>query len=114
MRTFKAIAEEDTPRLDIKVSDPFFTEKRANMKFRELLAEFEHEYRQIADFAQGLSDEQLNRKAHVPMLKETTVGEYPTLAQWILVIGDHHLGMHIDHMREILEALGGRPDVTRG
>jgi hypothetical protein len=40
------------------------------------------------------------------MLKETPVGEYPTLAQWISVIGDHHLGSHTDHMREILEELG--------
>jgi len=106
MSTFRAILDEDTPLLDIKVEDPFFTEKRASIRFRELLAKFEREYRQIADFAHDLSDEQLSRKAHIPMLKETPVGEYPTLAQWISVIGDHHLGSHTDHMREILEELG--------
>jgi hypothetical protein len=34
------------------------------------------------------------------------MGEYPSLAAWILTIGEHHLGMHIDHMREILQDLG--------
>ena len=40
------------------------------MTFAALLAEFEKEYSRIADFAAGLSADQLNRKAHVPLLKK--------------------------------------------
>ncbi|MBI4963661.1 MAG: DinB family protein [Desulfomonile tiedjei] len=101
-----AIVEQDTPRIDIDPENPFFTEKRSRMTLSELLAEFESEYRRIAEFTTGLSEEQLGRKAHIPLLKETPMSEYPTCAAWIAAIGEHHLGMHIDHMREILQGLG--------
>jgi hypothetical protein len=104
--SIRVILEEDTPRIDIDPENPFFTEKRSRMTFRELLAEFEAEYRKIADFVTGLTEEQLSRKAYIPLLKETPMGEYPTCAAWIGAIGEHHLGMHMDHMREILQGLG--------
>ncbi len=101
---FKDIVEKDTPRLDIDVENPFFSERRAAMSFSGLLAEFESEYDRIAEFVASMSDDQLKRKAHIPMLKEY-LGEYPTLATWAQTIGLEHLGMHIDHMKEILQAL---------
>ena len=76
------------------------------MTFAALLAEFEKEYSRIADFAAGLSADQLDRKAHVPLLKETPLGEYPTLAEWIAALVDYHVGFHTDHLREIRGALG--------
>jgi hypothetical protein len=113
MPILHAFLEKDTPSLDIETENPFFFEDRARKTFAELLTEFDSEYRRIAKFAAGLSEEQLNRKAHIPFLKVTPVGEYPTLAGWIQVIGDVHLGSHTDHMREILEALGARPGILR-
>jgi hypothetical protein len=104
--TFSAFVEKDVPRLDIEAEDSFFSENRARATFADLIEEFEAEYSRIAEFTAGLSDEQLSRKAHIPMLKESPIGEYPTLSGWIQVIGEHHLAMHGDHMREILEALG--------
>lgn len=100
------ILGKDTPRLDIEVEDPFFSERRAGMTFGELLSEFETEYSRMAELVRGLSEEQLNRKAHIPFLRDTPVGEYPTLATWIQTIGDRHLTMHTEHMREIMDILG--------
>jgi hypothetical protein len=98
--------DQDTPRFDIEPENPYFTDRRSRLTFAALLAEFEREYSRIADFAAGLSADQLNRKAHIPLLKETPIGEYPTLAEWIAALVDYHVGFHIDHLKEVRGALG--------
>ena len=105
----RAILEQDTPRVDIEVANPFYTEKRRSMPFRELLMQFERDYLQLADLVEGLTAEQLGRKAHIPLLKETPMGEYPTLAGFVSAISEYHMDFHVKHMREVLEALRSNP-----
>jgi hypothetical protein len=106
MPTVRAILEQETPLLDIEIENPFFTGKRTSMTFAELLSEFEGEYGRLAEVAEGFNREQLERKAHIPMLKETPLGEYPTLAGWISGLSDFHVGFHIEHMKEVLKEIG--------
>lgn len=103
----RAFIERDTPLLDLNAENPFFTENRAVMSFGELVAECELNYQRVAEFAEELTEEQLARTAHIPELKDSPLSEYPTLAGMIGGLGEFHIQFHIDHLREILEALSG-------
>jgi hypothetical protein len=97
----KRILEEDHPLIEMVAEDPFFSEKRSKMTLAGLLAALEKEYGQMADLAAGLTEDQLNRKARIPLFKETPLGENPTLAEVIQALAGYHLGFHIDHLKEI-------------
>lgn len=106
MPVIKAFLEKDTPRIDIIAEDPFFTEKRSGMTLSGLLSEFEKEYSRVADLVAGLSQDQLNRKAHIPLFKDLSMGEYPTLAEFVTALAEFHISFHIDHLRDVLQELG--------
>jgi len=105
MTTIRAFLEHETPEVDLHPGETQLSERRARMSFAQLLGEFDRGYGALAEFVSGLSPQQLARKAHVEALKESPLGEYPSLAVFLQGVADHHITFHIDHMREILEAL---------
>ncbi len=104
----RLVLDKETPEIHLEPGNSHFTEKRVRMSMTELLAEFERRTDVIADMVSGLTPEQLGRKAHIPGLKESPLGEYPTLGAFTRGIAESHIQYHIDHMKEILEALGAQ------
>ena len=101
----RSFLDSDVPTINLDTENPFFTENRARMSFVELVAECEQNYERVAHLASELSEDQLGRKAHIPKLKDSPLGEYPTLEGMIHGLGEYHVQFHIDHLREILAAL---------
>jgi len=106
MPAITLILEQDIPRVDLVAEDPFFTDRRSRLSMTDLLSEFEQEYHRIADLLANASEDQLRRKAHIPLFKDTPLGEYPTLAAFIGALGEWHMEFHLNHMKEVLQALG--------
>ncbi|MBA4393299.1 MAG: maleylpyruvate isomerase [Desulfobacca sp.] len=106
MPALQAILKIDTPRLDMEAADPYYTGKRPQLTFTELLSQLNEEYGRMAELVTGLSVEQLARKGHIPLFKETPMGEYPTLAMFVGALAEYHLDDHINHMKEIIQLLG--------
>ena len=104
----KAFVDSDIPMLDLDTENPFFTENRARMSFIELVTECERNYQSIANFAEELTEDQLERKARIPKLKDSPLGEYPTLEGMINGLGEYHVQFHIDHLVEILASLSNK------
>jgi len=110
----QAFLDGDTPTIDIDPGNPFFSGERSRMTLAQLISAVENEYDGLARFAAGLTAEQLQRKARIPKIKESPLGEYPTLADMVSGLGVGHLQFHLDQMREIVQALSAETGGTAG
>ena len=102
----RRFVDEDTPLIGVVAGLPYYTPARQAMSLSELRAGVWRQYGEVADFISGLNDEQLGRRGRVPLLKETPIGEQPTLGQWAGAIINFHLTDHIGQMGKVREALG--------
>jgi len=96
----KRILDEDTPRIDVTPGVSYY-EKRKDASTSQLLLQVESAYGEAGQFLGGLSEEQLSRKANVPMLKETPFGENVTLGQLAGLLINFHLSDHVNQLRNL-------------
>lgn len=96
----KRFVQEETPDLGLTPGQTYAA-GRENIAIDELARDVVVQYRQIADWAGSLSDEQLSRTARIPFLKETPLGETPTLQVWLGAMLSFHLPQHIDQLKAL-------------
>jgi len=101
MYEFKRFLNEETPALGITPGS--YGDVRKDAPLSELVSKLDSDYAQIGTFLAGLNDEQLNRKAHIPFLKETPLGEYPTLGQWAIGLISFHLNDHVQQLKNLAQ-----------
>jgi hypothetical protein len=92
---------EETPQLGITPGQTPYTDDKGKVPVQELVSRVETQYADVGKFLAGLNEEQLNRKAHVPFLKETPLGEYPTLGQWAVGLINFHLNDHVQQLKNL-------------
>lgn len=102
---FRRFMDEDRPLIGIMTGLPYYTPTRQAMSVGDLQGAVSSRYRGLADFLSSLTDEQLKRKARVPLLKETPIREYPTMAQFVGVL-DFHLNDHVNQIRNARQQIG--------
>jgi hypothetical protein len=93
--------KEETPELGVEPGQTPYNTDRGKVPVDELVSRVENQYAEVGKFLAGLSEEQLNRKAHVPFLKETPLGEYPTLGQWAMGLINFHLNDHVQQLKNL-------------
>ncbi len=96
----KQVIREDTPVVEFEIGASHY-EGRQNMSVAELTSKVTSAYNEMGHFLSGLSEEQLNRQARAPQLKETPMTEYPTLGQLAAAVINFHLNDHINHLRNL-------------
>jgi hypothetical protein len=99
MYEFKRFLNEDTP--DLGIVPGRYGDNRKDASVSELVAKIDADYAAIGSFLAGLNDEQFGRKARVEILKETPLGEYPTLGQWAGAMINYHLADHVNQLRSL-------------
>jgi hypothetical protein len=95
------VLDEDEPLLGIVTGLPYYTPARQKMTVADLLGQVGSRYGRLSRFLDSLTDEQLQRTAHLPVFKDTSLGNRPTLAQFLSVLIDFHLPDHINQLRTI-------------
>lgn len=104
----QAFLEADTPTINISVENTFLSEARLAMDVGQLLAALKAEYEAMAVRIEALSEEEFGRTARIPQLKDSPLGEYPTLGALLAGLGTYHLQYHTDHLREVLADLAAQ------
>lgn len=105
---FRRFTDADEPLIEIVPEQTHFTEERRAMSFAQLAQLVEREYEGVAAYALGLGEEQFARRAHIPLFKESPLTERPTLAAMVGGMGQYHVQMHTDHLRQVLAELAAK------
>lgn len=97
---------EGVTELEVVPSITHYSVDRRDYPFVAMVEAVSGQYREIAEMAAAMDDEQIGRRVRIELLTDTPFGAEPTMGQWLMAIADMHLPGHIADIRETRTALG--------
>jgi hypothetical protein len=92
---------EDKPELPLTPGDVYTSPEREKATLQELAAAVAAQYRALGDYVAGLSNADLARIGRIGFLQQVRGSDEITLAKWATVIGNYHLNVHIEQIRNL-------------
>jgi hypothetical protein len=93
--------DEDKPELPLTPGDVYTSPEREKATLQELAAAVAAQYRALGDYVAGLSNADLARIGRIGFLQQVRGSDEITLAEWATVIGNYHLNVHIEQIRNL-------------
>lgn len=97
---------EGLTEIDVSPGITHYTIDRRQIPLAHLLDAVVRQYRTLGDVAAAMSDEEMDTRVRIELLKETPFGETPRLGEWLVAIADLHLPGHIAAIRETRDRVG--------
>lgn len=104
-----SFAERDLPVIEISPGDNFLTPERKRMTLAQMIAALDAQRRAVFTYLNGLTEQELGRKARIPLFKSFMGTDEIPLPMFIGALYDHHLNDHAGQIAKIRKAVGLPP-----
>jgi hypothetical protein len=94
------------PVIEIKPGESHLTPERQMMKLQQFKNALARHRREVFDYLEVLSDEDLQRKARIPLLRRLVDTDEVTIPMWVAAIFVTHWSDHVDQLAKIRKAVG--------
>jgi hypothetical protein len=101
-----SFAPTDLPVIDIKPGQMYLTPERQMMTLPQFEHALDRHRREALAYLETLGDEDLQRKARVPLFKRLLGTDEVTMPTWVEVLFAIHWGDHADQLAKIRKAVG--------
>lgn len=101
-----SFASSDLPLIEIKPGQVHLTPERQMMTLQQFRSALDRHRREAFAYLEGLRDEDLQRKARIPLFEPLLGTDEITMPTWIRVFFAIHWGDHADQLAKIRKAVG--------
>ena len=101
-----SFADRDLPTIDIAPGETFLTPARRAMTLKQLVDGLDAQRREVFAYLRGLSDDDLGRKARIPLFKSFMGTDEIPLPMFVGAMYDYHMNDHAGQIAKIRKAVG--------
>src|SRR5260370_9178701 len=99
-------ATTELPLIEIKPGQTHVTPERQMMRLQPFTKALDRHRREVFEYLESLGDEDLQRKARIPLFKEFLGTDEVTIPTWVGVFFGAHCSGHSGHLRQIPQRVG--------